>query len=405
MADNPKSKSIQDLVDDSIGVVNMKDLNESYKYLGYLGGTALAGLGVGLGFSGLKGLVDRAYRNKLRKGILESGDVEETYGGRVTPVTNSFVIDETGKKKKKKKYASVKTDLAIAGAKDAGVVPTRKYGESTIGEFATGAAKVTDDIRKYFTKRRSVAMSSDNKLRDIVAGNMSRSPQILHTLAFTSLLPLFAAGVWGGSSLGKAVSDDSEEDKESRLKKERAAAEKEYNAAAKELRSVMREKSSMYRYKTAAGAAQSAQKAKKVLQGLRDFFAKHPKTKSVTTLLGLPAATAGLSMYGTQAYIYGKHGRPTEPSITVDSPNEITGNYTLDKILPWLLGIGALGASVPTYKFVQSLRNGYKDQKDSVSDVSRATQAWNAIHNESNEDYATLRAALEDEPSLSKLKG
>lgn len=398
MGDNAKRN--QDLIDE-FGIVNMKDLNKSYKYLGYLGGTALAGLGVGLGYTGLKGLVDRAYRNKLREGILDSEDVENTYTGRVTPVTNAFILDDSGKKKKKKKkYASVKTDMAIAAAKDSGILPTRKYGKSEIGGYPVASGTLTDNLRKYFAFNRSATITNNNKIRDIIAREMSRSPQMSHTLAFTALLPLFAVGAWGGSSLGKAVSDESDADKESRLKKERESAEREYNNAAKELRNVMKKNSSMYLYKNAAGAQQTKQ-VKSLLAAIKDFAKAHPGAVGTgTTALGF-----GAGVYSARAHIYGKHGRPAAPSITVDSPNEITGSHTLDKILPWLLGIGALGASVPAYKFVQSLRNGYKDQKDSVSDVSRATQAWNALHNEGDEDYATLRAALEDEPSLSRLKG
>lgn len=381
MAGKSYIDKVVDAINDAAAVVNFKDLNNSYKYLGYMGGAALTGAGLGLGYSGLKGLVDRAYRHKLRQGILESDDVEGTYSGRVTPVQNSFVLDSATADKKKKK----KTKKAASAIKTA---------DSAINGWKLNSAEITDNIRKYFDKGRSVAVSKENKLRDIIAANMASHPQIAHTLAFASLPALMMAGIWGGSAAGKALGKSAPAERESRLREERARAEKEYNAAAKELRNVMKKDSSLH--KQAAGA-QSVARALGRLYG--KLYGKVPD--GVKNLHWKSLLAGGGLTYAGQRFL---HGSPGKIKITVPNPNEVTGITALDKVLPWILGLGALGALAPGYKFVQSMRNGYKDQKDSVSDISRATQAWNAIHNENEEDYATLRAALENEPSLSKLK-
>lgn len=63
-------------------------------------------------------------------------------------------------------------------------------------------------------------------------------------------------------------------------------------------------------------------------------------------------------------------------------------------------GLLALAAAIPAYRFVQSARKGYKDRVTSLSDVTRASQAWEVLQRNRDQDYLPLRARLETEPEL-----
>lgn len=101
-----------------------------------------------------------------------------------------------------------------------------------------------------------------------------------------------------------------------------------------------------------------------------------------------------------QARAFLKAARQEKQSALTVSNNQPTDSAVMNTLISGAVGLGALGMLIPSYRFVQSARKGYKDKVEDISDVTRASQAWNALRQGREDDYMPLRAVLETEPDL-----
>lgn len=73
----------------------------------------------------------------------------------------------------------------------------------------------------------------------------------------------------------------------------------------------------------------------------------------------------------------------------------VGSNWVSDKALGIALTLGALGLTIPAYKFIQSARKSYKNRVEGLSDITRSSQAWEALRRNRDYDYLAPRAILE----------
>lgn len=329
------------------------NLNKSYKYQNLMGDALLAGAGVGLSWYAIKKLVERAYRKKLHKALLEDTTVQDTYEGRVTPVGNEFVNADAPAYK----YSSLQKEAKSpsgAGYKSLNT-GTRGYLRETIDDPAVDA----------------VIVKKDYNPRTTMAVEMAKHPAISHSLAFASIPALFALSSWLANSGSKSLFQTTLSDTVPPLSSEKSQARKEYEAAAAMLRSIAR------------GDLEKSGSA-----GL--------KKEGVWFVPLLAAGGGAAAALGGSYYL---RNRDNPKPIDEQSP-DANPNPMLNSAINLGLGLGAIALLYPGYKFVQSMRKGYKDRTETVSDVHRALQAWDAQRQARDEDFATLRAALAQEPDL-----
>lgn len=328
--------------------VEPKGLDDSYKYLHYLGDAALVGLGAGMSWHSLKKFVEHTYRKRLEKAIRNTTGVEDFYNSRTAPITNEYVGAP--------KTASVK--------KGDWAAPIHLSGKQV-----RDTAK-SDSVNKHMDQFMFGIDKGQGPINDI-ASSMAANPDVAHTLAFAAIPPLFAASAWAGNSLSKAINNFFKKKDVEPMTKEREEARKRYEDAALTLRNV-------------------------TLGGM-DKKSSYMEKDAFWPALFLLGTGLGLGAYGT--YQATQRQIPTDVGEDIPNPH-LTNNSALNGVLG--LGAGALGlmAIPPAYRFVQSMRKGYKNQLEGISDVTRSAQAWNAVRDSRGEDFAALRAALADEPDL-----
>lgn len=331
--------------------VTMQSFNDSQKYLNYMGSALTVGAGLGLSWHSLKKIVERAYRTRLEKEILKQKHVEDTYTSTVTPVRNRFVGADT----------PVKSASWLNS-------------DANLYESDLNNADFTPDLR---TKPLSGAavITRDSGVRSRVAAEMARSPLFYHTLAFASVPALCALGMWGGNSMSKAIKKQISPDTIlDPLDDQKEKAQRKYDAAALLLRRV---------------AADEERKSRKKRASLDKEAVLAPYLYGAGIGGALTAAVAGIKSYLSKGPVVAH----------VPSP-EPTSSTSVNTGLKLLTGLAALSMLYPGYRFVQSMRKGYKDRVEGLSDVTRSSQAWDALRSSRSEDYATLQARLSDEPDL-----
>lgn len=333
-------------------LVGKNHLNKSFKYQNLIGDTLLMGGGLGLSWYAAKQLVERAYRKRLHRALLEDTGVTDTYENRVTPVENEFVTDELPINSKEAAFGKGTTKIYPAYATEG---EARKF--------------VADPNTSHFI------MDPHQSPRTALAVEMAKSPAIAHSIAFASIPALFALATWGANEGAKKLFGKIVDDKVQPQDIEKRKARQEYEAAARMLRSVSQ------------GDLERLEK---------EGTLKKEANPIIPILWGIGGGTA-LTAGGSYLWNKAKSGRPAP----IEEPSaELNENKTVNSLMNLGLGLGALALLYPGYKFVQSLRKGYKDKAESVSDAQVALQAWNAQRQARDEDFATLRAALAEEPDL-----
>lgn len=357
---NDIGQEVKAEIDAGNNPVTMQSFNDSQKYLNYMGSALTVGAGLGLSWHSLKKIVERAYRTRLEKEILKQKHVEDTYTSTVTPVRNRFVGADTPVKSASGGYLTSDANLYESDLNNADFTPDLRT------KPLSGAAVIT----------------RDSGVRSRVAAEMARSPLFYHTLAFASVPALCALGMWGGNSMSKAIKKQISPDTIlDPLDDQKEKAQRKYDAAALLLRRVAADEERKSRKKNAS-------LDKEAVLGLTAPVAR--------ALLGgvgiggaLTAAGAGIKSYLSKGPVVAH----------VPSP-EPTSSTSVNTGLKLLTGLAALSMLYPGYRFVQSMRKGYKDRVEGLSDVTRSSQAWDALRSSRSEDYATLQARLSDEPDL-----
>lgn len=335
--------------------VTMQSFNDSQKYLNYMGSALTVGAGLGLSWHSLKKIVERAYRTRLEKEILKQKHVEDTYTSTVTPVRNRFVGADTPVKSASRDWLNCDANLYESNLNNANFTPDLRT------KPLSGAAVIT----------------RDSGVRSRVAAEMARSPLFYHTLAFASVPALCALGMWGGNSMSKAIKKQISPDTIlDPLDDQKEKAQRKYDAAALLLRRVAADEERKSRKKRASLDKEAVWTLAPYLYGAGIGGA-------------LMAAGAGIKSYLSKGPVVAH----------VPSP-EPTSSTSVNTGLKLLTGLAALSMLYPGYRFVQSMRKGYKDRVEGLSDVTRSSQAWDALRSSRSEDYATLQARLSDEPDL-----
>ena len=346
---------IPDAKRENYGFVYPKDLDDSYKYLGYAGDLALAGIGAGLSWHALKKFVEHTYRKRLEKAVRNSTGVKDFYTSRTAPITNTYVgATKEGSVNKEGLWYHPNLGLWPKQIEEAYKSPNIKENHG-------------DDVEL-------VGVPRNNGFLNSVATRMAENPLLYNTLAFVSLPAILAGSVWAGNGISKKINDFVKPKDIRRMTKERDEARKRYEDAALTLRNIT-----------------NGDMPKKE--------ASLEKDAGLATILTL----GGLGLLGAgglgAAFAAGERPNPKDPKVVVPNPYP-SDNSTANMLLS--AGIGTLGlAAIPaSYQFVQSMRKGYKNRVEGISDVTRAAQAWDAVRDARGEDFATLRASLAEEPDL-----
>lgn len=360
---NETGQVVMDSVNNGPPTARLKDLDSSYKWVGYTTDAIALGGGIGLTWYALKKLVERAYQRRMEKALKENTTVADMYKGNVTPVTNEFITEPEEPYHIKKEAKSWDSRVSVDAVNSADLGP----------EF---------DLRSNGpNSNKDVVLKPGASVAGHVAAEMSQKPGIYHSLAFASLPALVALSSWGANALAKQVLNKSTvPDIVPNLKPEVDKARKKYHDAAVLLRYI------------ASGKAYEKDGS----------FHKEGQVKEAMPWLPILLGGAGLTALGGYGYDKYKKWQQPSPENTayIKNDTEMSSNPVTNKGINLALGLGALALLYPGYKFVQSMRKAYNDRKDQVSEATQAAQSWWPLRKRHQERFVRLQAALAQEPEL-----
>lgn len=328
--------------------ISVDTLNESQRLVDLAKNALIIGSGVGMSWYALKKLVERAYRRRLADTIREDSQVVDTYQRQTTPISNEFITKQSSVRPSASDLAGIQekdlSDPDILGNNNYVLLPKTDWSPAHIA---------------------------------------AKNSWLFSPVIGMSIPALLALGTWGGSAAAKQIVKHITPEKEYSLDAARIRAKRRYDTAAKLLRDV------------AAGRTLKKRSS-----------ARFEKNATLLGLLGRLALIGGgafgiaAGANGIAKYNQEKDERDAAPGTQPLLDGDLTEHSSLNTLAGLAALTGAALLTVPAYRFVQSMRSGYKNRTQSLSDVVRSAQAWEALRRSRDYNYASLRAALRDEPDL-----